>query len=598
MPTHYLLSFSRRRLLIECSKWIGEGRHLDLLDTVLEHGFSPNGIDAPTADQWPEPCSPDWKSELGTPDPFFLEYFTSIVTSEPGFAGVTELQKHILMDTFDALLDAEGILPNKEALFSTLSFLGQSSLHFAVRNIRTVKKLVELGHDLNVTDQWGTTPLMYAAAMGYEEATVYLLQKGALAKTGLRETRFRRTFPEFAIARGHWTLVHEALSTIKDIGPEKVHQVFAEHVVYEAMTSTLSVAEFEPEIRRQHIPRVIQQCGNVNFTFGDHQHDITGNSLMHYVRTIEEAEALVDRGFDLFSTPNSVGRLPIHSLTFDPALVMFCVEHGTDIDHVDTNGQTLLQVLLSRLGGFSLESRNFLRSIRCCLDLGADLHHSDECRCPCSPGGCSSSAFFETGFDCTWFTSGGPSADVFWIFEWQSILQDLHGDEAVKELLLSFIRRIEFDELGMTHVCCHEGSGIPVETIGPWIGTSWPKRLDNEDMCDILDEEEEFINILEQTMHKLALKSYNELQLHLLEMLKERLDRHLQQNAEKRAKDLWQNSSKVDSCVVSDHAKITQEQFLTHENRNGTLITRRTYSGNNSLLQTSLRLSTIQYPET
>ncbi|KAG8160641.1 hypothetical protein KVR01_008905 [Diaporthe batatas] len=424
------------RFLIECSKWFGEGRHLDLLDTVLEHGFSPNGIDAPAADQWPEPCNPDWSIELYTPDPFFLEYFTSIVRFEPGFAGVTELQKHILMDTFHTLLDAGGDLPEKDRLFATVNFLGQSSLHLAVRNIHTVKKLVELGHNLNVTDRWGTTPLMYAAAMGCEDVTIHLLLEGALSENGLYETRFGRTFLEFAIVRGHWNLVHKTLSTIREIPPEDTHHGFAQRTLWYAMTSSFFVVD--DDTRRQHIPLLIQQCEDVNFTFDDRYESVTGNNLMHYVRSIEEAEALVARGFNLFNTPNSAGRLSIHSWTFDsdPALMGFCVKHGTRIDHVDSNGQTLLFILLSKLGDFDFEHRrNMLRLIRHALHLGADASHSDGCRCPCSPGGCSSSAFFATGFDSIpWFefTSRGPSADLFWIFEWQSILRDFHGEDAVK----------------------------------------------------------------------------------------------------------------------------------------------------------------------
>ncbi|KAL1848355.1 hypothetical protein Daus18300_013637 [Diaporthe australafricana] len=135
------------RLLIDCSKWIGEGWHMELLATILKHGFEPSAINPPAADMWPSPCSPDWRSEPDTPDPFFVDYFALILGYEPGFAGVTALQELILTDKAHPKLDLG--LPNQAELFSTVNFLGQSSLHLAVGNIRIVRKLVELGHDLN-----------------------------------------------------------------------------------------------------------------------------------------------------------------------------------------------------------------------------------------------------------------------------------------------------------------------------------------------------------------------------------------------------------------------------------------------------------------
>jgi hypothetical protein len=72
------------RLLTQCASWIGEGRHLDLLDIILELGFDPSGADSPLFQDWPSTCSPDWKSERVTPDPFFLEYFATISKETAG----------------------------------------------------------------------------------------------------------------------------------------------------------------------------------------------------------------------------------------------------------------------------------------------------------------------------------------------------------------------------------------------------------------------------------------------------------------------------------------------------------------------------------
>jgi len=66
-----------------CATWIGEGPHLDLLDAILEYGFNPTTVHSPLWEQWPASCSPNWWSELDTPDPFFVEYLAMLVKDNP-----------------------------------------------------------------------------------------------------------------------------------------------------------------------------------------------------------------------------------------------------------------------------------------------------------------------------------------------------------------------------------------------------------------------------------------------------------------------------------------------------------------------------------
>lgn len=514
------------RFLIDCSRWIGEGWHLHLLNTILDHGFAPVGLDPPAPDRWPEPCNPDWICERITADPFFLDYFALILRYEPQFAGVTDIQALILTDC--ALPYPEN--DKQKERFFMVNFLGQSSLHVAVSSIQTVKMLLEIGHDLNPTDNWGTTPLMYAAAMGFEDAAVYLLLKGA--NPGLQDIRFNRTFLDYAIVRGHWNLIHKTLSTLQDICPPEVYQIFLGFVVSQAMSSSISIVT--EDIRRQHVSELIRLCDNVNFSVPDAD-SVNNNSLMHYAQTVEEAEALVSRGFDRFNQPNSDGMLVIRSKMSNIELFNFCLDHGTNIDHVDPEGRTLLFDLLSELQNWGSTRAVTPQQIRSCLVRGADHRRSDVCRCPCSPEGCSSSAIFQIKFKEEWsFQDMRPN--ILCALEWQSILQEVLGDEAVKEFLLSLIRRIEFDELGMSHVCCHRGVGIPSKS-GSWTWAPCPQAIDEEDVVEILDEEEEFIDILDRTMRGLALKPVKDLQQHLLGVMKKRYDEHLQRYARKTTRD-------------------------------------------------------------
>lgn len=510
------------RFLIDCSKWIGEGWHLHLLTTTLSLGFAPDALDPPATNRWPEPCSPDWKCELVTADPFFLNYFALIVRHEPQFAGVTDIQALILAGATLPSPDPESA--DQREPFFLVNFLGQSSLHLAVHNMEAVTMLLALGLDLNSTDNWGLTPLMYAAAMGFEEVAVHLLMQGA--NPCLQDLRFKRTFLDYAIVRGHWNLIHKTLSALQDMCQPEEHQIFVELVIIRAMSSRISIVT--EDIRRQHVSKVIQLCDSVNFTLNDGS--VTGNNLMHYAKTIEEAEALVRRGFDSFNQPNSDGRLAIHSQMRNRELFSFCIDHGTDIGHVDSKGQTLLFMLLSGLEKRNATRALTLQQIRLCLDRGADQRHSDDCECPCSPGGCSSSSIFRVKFSKQWsFKDSGP--DILCAFEWQSILREVLGEEAAKNFLLSLIRRIEFEELDMTHVCCHRGAGT-CSKFDSWVFKSKPKAMNEQDIVDILEEEVDFIDMLDATMRELASKTVKDLQKELLRMIKKRYDEHLQRFAE------------------------------------------------------------------
>lgn len=462
-----------------------------------------------------------------------------------GFAGVTQLQELILIGLAESKLSS-WITRHKDSV-GEANFLGQFPLHLAVGNIHIVSLLVELGHDLNVTDRWGITPLMYAAALGYEDVVVRLLSEGA--KPSMQEHRFKRTFLDFAITYGHWDLVLRTLSRIQELHSHETFQKHVTWVVFRSMspyyTTTL------PNVRKEYVSKAIELCNDVNFKFDDPHTGVTGNNLMHYVQTLEEAEALVHRGFDLFNHPNSDGKLAIHSMV-DSQLTSFCIDHGTFIAHVDTKGQTILLDVLSRLDSCSPRRAGMVRQIRCCLARGADPHHADRCRCPCSPEGCSSAAIFALDFEDSARSFSKKTVDSFWIFEWISTLQEFRGQEAARNFLLSFIRRIKFDELGMTHVCCHRGAGTPVLSSHE-IGTSdIPRAMDETDVDDVLEKEKYSIDMLDDTMRNLASQPVCGLLKELMDILKIKSLKHQQRFAEDRKRE----RPPMSHDQVRDHAII------------------------------------------
>ncbi len=66
-----------------------------------------------------------------------------------------------------------------------------------------LRRLVEEGHNVNKRDEWGRTPLMYAADKGHTDCVEYLLQNGAQL---LADFNHMTAF-DLASRRGHGSTV-------------------------------------------------------------------------------------------------------------------------------------------------------------------------------------------------------------------------------------------------------------------------------------------------------------------------------------------------------------------------------------------------------
>lgn len=409
--------------------------------------------------------------------------------------------------------------PTSRHMIEEVNFLQQTSLHMAVDRPLLLKSLIDFSGDpsvINAKDRGGFTPLMYAAASGYTESVVMLISKGA---NPFAQDRQGRTFVPLAIARNHWNLLMAALDAVRLDYDRKSYQVLVRHTLVQSISK--SFHEVDKRIRIDYVVQLILQCDNVNFPIRDLDEGVTGKTLMGWTHTIEEARALVGQGFMAFNMTDSQGQLPIHSLKYNLELVKFCLDHGADVNHVDKNGDTLLLTMLSTLTHSDWKKPSILRAIRVCMGRGADYSLSDECKCPCSPHGCSSSSVFSHAFETSFLE---PTVDWVWSFEWASILEEYHGKQAAREILCSLIRRIKFDELGMTHVCCHRGRSKPVlhRNFQCWK----PEPLEEDDVNDIIEEESEFIQILDEEMEELSCLPLEELRKVYMKLLYEGYSKH------------------------------------------------------------------------
>lgn len=407
-------------------------------------------------------------------------------------------------------------------MIQEVNFLQQSSLHMAVGHPLLLKRLIDFLGDqsaINAKDRWEFTPLMYAAASGYTESAIMLISKGANI---FAQDRQGRTFLSLAIARGHWELLMAGLNAIRLDYAHKSYQVLVRHALVQSISQSLY--RVDKETRRKYVVQLILQCDDVNFPTDEYYTEVTDKTLMSCTDTIEEARALVGQGFTLFNMMDSLGQLPIHSLKYNLELVKFCLDHGTDVNHVDKNGDTLLLTLLSALSCSEWRTPSIVRALRLCVERGADYSTADKCRCPCSPNGCSSSSVFSHAFDLAI-----PSFVVEWVwsFEWVSILEDDRGEQAAREVLCSLIRRIKFDQMRMTHVCCHEGSSKSLQQRRLRPSSSREQRtLEGAAIDQILEEVSENIRILDQEMDEVSRLPLQKLRKEYMLLLYEDYSKH------------------------------------------------------------------------
>ncbi|CEL00650.1 hypothetical protein ASPCAL00248 [Aspergillus calidoustus] len=501
-----------QKFLVRCAEWIGEGCHLNLLEAILEYGFDPSCSDSPVYQDWPAVCSPNWRCEEYTPDPFFIEYLAILGDACPGFGGLTPLHDAVLRNNTRL---AQSLL-SPSTLHPQYNFLGQTALHLAVCNTDMVQLLVNAGHDTDVIDKRGNTPLMYAAATGNISTVRLLLKEGA--NPFLRDHKLKRNFIEYAAARGKWHLIIDTLVCINEIFPPKVYQYF---VLSALMSLVCSVRTMMSDAWSNIFAKLVGSLTDPNIKVDDADRDTENNNLLHYISNPEDAAMLFKCGFNMINSANSNGETALFSLSgmLDGNLTQFFLDQGMKINHTNHRGRTFIFSLLSKLSHLNSRTWSQLDSLRVCLSRGLNILSSDSCRCPCSPRGC----FYPAAFDVSFLDPVFSRTPSFvWALEFVTQVEESGGRDLAKTVILGLLRRSCFDRLEMTHVCCHRGRGIPE----PHLSERDP--LPESEIEEILDEEKEFIAQLEKEMTSFSSMLFSALRRDWMVILKTKYEEQVQ----------------------------------------------------------------------
>ncbi|KAJ0382629.1 hypothetical protein COL922a_012156 [Colletotrichum nupharicola] len=106
------------------------------------------------------------------------------------------------------------------------NFLGQTPLHLAIYKPERLSALIDSGHDVDAIDNYGITPLMYAAAADEEEALYILIN--AHTDFTIEDSRYNRIFFGYAVSRRNWCLIYNLLLVIKQSVEKEVAESWSD----------------------------------------------------------------------------------------------------------------------------------------------------------------------------------------------------------------------------------------------------------------------------------------------------------------------------------------------------------------------------------
>ena len=409
-------------------------------------------------------------------DPFHLNGIRQCIARCPGFGDIPDGIERILNSQLcpPDQLARPLIVPQKQL------WLGLSPLFWAATDYSMLRALVRQGHDPNLTDGLGRTPIFYAAAYGETDCVLQLLEAGA--QPDLRGTSYaRETFLEYAMANDHPYCVIESLEYLQSTS------ACSNEVFQTLLDQSLSYACEHPGINQSLL--LVESFCRIGADLSAMSDD--GDSLGHRLRPVAHAQVLFDHGFGLLNMVGPEGETCLHvaAKRGNVQLVRFYIEKGAQLQERDIYGQNAMHKSHGHLYHWSghSDSHAWYLTVRTLVEYGVDVLLGDHCRCSCSRNGCSPVKALRRivwNSDNTYFACILP-------IEYLMLLEELAGSLPAEQTLAELVRFFLFEELELTHVCC--------ENSGP--------RLDDEEISEILDEERLLIDQLEEEVEAVLERS-------------------------------------------------------------------------------------------
>jgi ankyrin repeat protein len=379
------------------------------------------------------------------------------------------------------------LLQNRHSLHGN-NWLGQTAIHAAVLRPRLLSMLLDISSDFDSHDIEGNSPLVYAAAYGCLESVMLLLRAGA---NPLKDQHLK--FLEYAMRWDRWDVMTEAIKLLR---ANKVYSHgFLQSEMNHLITNPWSAGVIHAQPRR--FKSLLKLGADRHAMVRRDQNEVT---LLHVSSSRVSAIALFEAGFKNIDHLDSQGYTPLMKAIWrrrydvcDEILAQGCninIQNGKGRSALHTAYTTMMfrsspgvDQTSGEIPSISLRTySDDLAFIAKLLQYNADIWMPDNCRCPCSPGGCP--PFLQLPRDQTSvYFSGTEGLGYLWVLEWLLMLEELRGKAEAQRVLQYFTRVREFELVSMTHVCCRS---VGTESFGRIYDERFP---DNKKIDEILEVE-------------------------------------------------------------------------------------------------------------
>jgi hypothetical protein len=338
------------------------------------------------------------------------------------------------------------LIQQSHPLEDNVNFLGQTPLHIAIRNPSRLKALLDAGHDINVRDKNGITPLMYAAATNRPIAVSILIRRGA--DLFMHDYLENDDFITYAAARNHWFLIWNAIEVIESRDPTLLLSAFSRIISVPKPPLFLEEGKIWTKL---FMLSVLSKLRNINVQFED------GRTMMHVVDLPQYAHLIIEHGFTALNEQDKEGEHSLFAVAkfLDVELAQRLIEKGANINWKNHNGHGVLSQFLEKLTApREKDIKKIFEYLDMLLRNGADVVSIDNCSCACSSGGCLPISRLSFKLQVLFERIHNPC----WVFEWLCLLEDRGKLVEAKTNALSVLRRAKFDQTHLVHTCCCFGA--------------------------------------------------------------------------------------------------------------------------------------------
>ena len=410
-----------------------------LLQPLIEGGLEPGEIAADTLQAWSRKSVVGRHLAIENSDLFSIEAVALLARHDMYSVGTTKLHSAIFSNDFDqakVLLAETPIIQNLPT-----NFLGQSALHLSVTQPKLLRWMLRhvMDSGIDIKDNTGSTPLIYAAAYQQMESVEALLGRGA--NPWIRDRFSRMDFWQYAYEvseNGDFLL-----RSLELFGRIKPHGL-QEAVAWCLLKIIVTQVKRNDVLSRLFLLSVPSFLSSV---------DEFGNSLLHFCGNEQYALTLLHGEVCPWDVQNRHGYTPLMVLgrKFYVSAIAALHQKGVRSDLVDEWGMNALHHFVDE--GLRSDPWEWLPAFAALIRTGVDTSSGDNCRCPCSVNGCSPIRglfWLDNGLA---FDRERDLRMVPGLIEIGIILKYARTQCEFERAVTDLHRFLRFQELDMTHTC-------------------------------------------------------------------------------------------------------------------------------------------------